>query len=482
MSSQLYQATFLMLAARFCVKAISVVSSVILARLLLPEDFGLVAICMSVYGLIELLSYFGFGSYLIQKADASPADYHSAWTLQLLFGLFSGAALVALSGFCADFFADSRIQPLLMLLALVAVVAGCSNIGTVNFQKNLDFKAEFRFQIIPKFLTFFFTITTAWILRNYWALVAGMLVNALLNVLLSYRMSSFRPRFELSHARSIFSFSKWILLDNIAGYLNKKLPSVISGHQLGPADTGLYTLSDEIGSLPTAEITAPINRATYPLYSAHKEDRAELTHIYLSTLNLNAVLSLPAAAGIALVAPFFVPVVLGVQWLAAVTVLQLLALAGFFASLSTNVGYIFLARGLPRYLLYINAGRALVTVSLLILLTPLFGLTGLAFALLASAIAMLLLTQLLARKEIDLTISAFIRAIYRPVLAVAMMALMLVFPQYHSSAPDLLTLLLLIGYGILSYGITLLCLWWLAGKPAGIEQKIVARCWRRASN
>ncbi len=128
-----------MLAARFCVKAISVVSSVILARSLLPEDFGLVAICMSVYGLIELLSYFGFGSYLIQKANASEADYNSAWSLQLLFGVFSGAALVTLSGFCADFFAYDRVQPLLWLLGLVAVVAGVKQDRHCQFSKKPRF-------------------------------------------------------------------------------------------------------------------------------------------------------------------------------------------------------------------------------------------------------------------------------------------------------------------------------------------------------
>jgi O-antigen/teichoic acid export membrane protein len=475
MTNHLYQATFLMLVARLSVKAISVVSSIILARLLVPEDFGLVAICMSIYGLIELLSYFGFGSYLIQKTDATAEDYNNTWSLKLLFALSSAVLLVLTSGLAANFFNEQRVQPLLWMLALISAVTGLSNIGTVNFQKHLDFKAEMLFQIIPKVVTFFFTIGAALALRSYWALVIGMLVNEIFNVLLSYRMSSFRPKFELKKSRQIFSFSKWILLDNCASYLNKKLPSVISGYQLGPASTGLFSLADEIGSLPTAEVTAPINRATFPIYAANKDDRAQLTHIYLSTLNLNATLSLPAAVGIALISPLFVPVVLGVQWLSVVPILQLLALAGFFASLSTNVGYIFLAKGAPRFLLWINAGRAFFTVSLLLFLVPLWGLTGLASALLLSAVAMLFITQVLARRVIDITVFSFIKSIYRPVCGVVVMSSMLWLPGFHTPTPTLGGLILFIMFGMVSYILTTAFLWQITGKPDGIERKITNR-------
>ena len=155
-------------------RLIGVVSTLILARLLIPDDFGLVAMAISMLAVLELVTSFNFDISLIQNQNAERYHYDTAWTCNLLLGLGEALAMMALALPAASFYGEPRVAGIMFALAAYTAVRGFANIGVVAFQKDLDLHKEFRFGITKKLFAFTVTVTLAFYLRNYWALMAGM--------------------------------------------------------------------------------------------------------------------------------------------------------------------------------------------------------------------------------------------------------------------------------------------------------------------
>lgn len=471
--NKIFTGSILMMISRLLVKSIGLVSSIILARLLIPEDFGIVAIAMAVYAFVELFGAFGFGTVLIQKQQATADDYNTAWTFKLLFGGFSAMLLFVMAPLIASNSQEPLLTDVIRTIGLMAILSGCNNIGVIDFQKQLDFRRDLKLQVLPKLLSFFCTMILAFNLRSYWALVYGMLINEALNLIFSYRMSTFRPRFSLASAADLLSFSKWLLINNLIDYVNRRVPVLITGQLLDSKSVGLFTVGEEIASLPTAEIAAPVNRATYPVYSKLKDNINELTTAYLNTVNFSTLISLPSAAGIAVIAPVLVPVVLGNQWTSMIEMMQLLALSGFLLGISSNVGYVFLALGQPRYLVSVNLIKAVIFISSLIIFVPVYGVTGIGLAAVPTSLVLLIYTQYSLIKKLKIRFSLIVKACYRPLICSAVMMLTVeIFLTLQYFELSVLYLLISVFIGFISYAIAIIALWFFAGKPDGIEAAI----------
>jgi lipopolysaccharide exporter len=204
-----------MIGLRFAVRSIGLVSMIVLARLLVPADFGLVAIATALSGAIAAMSEFGFQVALIQNQAADRRHYDTAWTLGIGRGLVVSGALAIAAQPLAAMFSDPRLAPILLVLAVGVVVTSLENIGVVEFRKELQFQREFAYRALSKVASFALTVPLAIILRNYWALVIGMLIGQLASVALSYIMCGYRPSFSLAVWRELMRFSKWLLMNNV---------------------------------------------------------------------------------------------------------------------------------------------------------------------------------------------------------------------------------------------------------------------------
>jgi lipopolysaccharide exporter len=210
-----------MVGARLMDRAIGLVNTLILARLLVPADFGLVAMATAIGGVLDLLGAFNFDLALIQKEKAESRHYNTVWTFNLLFGICCGLALVALAVPAATFYKETRLTEVMYALSLSYFISAFSNIGIVNFRKELDFKSEFSFIFTRRIVTFVITMLAAYTLRSYWALIIGMTAGRAVGAALSYIMNSYRPTFTLSATRELFHFSKWMLVNNFLFFLTK---------------------------------------------------------------------------------------------------------------------------------------------------------------------------------------------------------------------------------------------------------------------
>jgi lipopolysaccharide exporter len=467
-----------MVALRLLERTIRIVSIAILARLLVPGDFGLLAIATAIITVVELISTFDFDVALIQKQDATRAHYDTAWTLNIIMAA-ACALLVAAAAFPAGvFYSEARLGPIMLWLALATWIRGFENIGVVAFRKELQLHREFQLLLTKRIGVFLVTISVALATRSYWALVFGSLTGGLMTVILSYLLHPFRPRFDLSARGDLLRFSKWLVLSNVINTVSNRSADLVIGKSLGPAPLGLFSLADEISNLPTTELSAPINRATFPGYARVASDPAQLRAHFLEVQGWTALLTVPAAIGIAAIAPMLVPLLLGDAWRGAIPLMKILAFAGLLASWRTNTGYVLLAVGRSGLVTVMIAVKFIVLVPALVVGTIYFGAEGAAWAMLATSVVMLPVAHGFVIPILRARSKDYLRILWRPALATAAMAFLLA--QYlewsQHAFPAQATVWLLastVVLGVLIYTASIGLLWAVSGFPDSAEARIL---------
>lgn len=474
-----------MVALRFLVKSIGLVSTMVLARILVPEDFGLVALAMAVYAFLELLNQFGFDVALIQNQKATRNHYNSAWTMKVIFGLVAGLIMCLAAPWVSDFYHDERLTHIIYILALVFVVDAFENIGIVDFRKELNFNREFKFQLITKVLAVTVTISLALYFRNYWALVIGIFVGRCISLVFSYVLCSYRPGFTLVEARSLINFTKWLLATNFLAFINGRSKEIILGRIFEVKVVGLYTVAEEIASLPSTEVIAPVNRAVFPGYAKVAENKSELQELYLNVISTIALIAIPATIGLSILSPLVIPILLGKNWLEAVPIIEIIAIADCFIALNTNAAYFFTALGKPRITTFLLLIRVLVLVPLLIVFSKSFGLIGAAYSLLTVGMMMFPIYLAVISRQVGVSLLRYIGAVYRPAVAAAIMYFLIkpYVSVIDASQLDFIDLLIdALGYSLLGacvYISSVIALWVLSGMPKSIEKEILFRIYAK---
>jgi O-antigen/teichoic acid export membrane protein len=461
-------------------RALGVVSTVVLVRLLSPGDFGIVAMAISFIAMAELLAAFGFDVALIQERDATVEHYHTAWTLNALMGLGITVLMLAAAAPVAAFYRQPEVFWVVVALSFGPLIGGLENIGVIAFRKDLQFRSEFLFQIVRKLAGFVVVIPLAAWTHSYWALVAGTLASKLAGTTMSYRMHEFRPRLSLAMTGRLFGFSKWLLVSNMLGFLRLRLSDFLIGRLHGPGVLGLYNVSAEFAYLPTTELSAPINRALLPGFARMAHDVPALSSAYENAMGFLALLAVPAAAGIYSVAPLLVPVVLGSQWSGAAPLLQVLAINGALTLLESSIYTVMVGAGHPGIMTRVGIVHVAAQIGGMLLLVGPLGARGAAYATLAASVMAAPLYLFFLRRRVGIPMRVFVRAIARPVAAAASMMLIL----YLALPRDVAALSALAAGAWLAAGVlagaasyaAALALFWLAmGRPDGTERLAIAR-------
>lgn len=462
-----------MVGLRLSQRIIGLVSTIILARLLVPEDFGLVALVTTFAAILEVAGDLGVDTVLIYDRRASRAEYDTAFTLQILRGMLIALLLIAAAPQVAAFFDDSRLEPLLWLVAAGSLVQGFWNIGIVDFRRDLEIAREFVFHFWGKLGSFVVAVTLAVLWRSYWALIVAILARRIILLILSYVMSPYRPRLSLAAAGRLLHFSKWLLVQNALYFLRDRIDALMVGKLMGPAALGLYELALELASLPTSEIAGPVNRAVFPGYAQLAGDRERLRRGYCDSVGVVLLVALPASLGIGLLADPLVLLFLGEHWRPAVPLVQALVVFGVLRSLYTTAAAVYLALGRVRVEPALMLLFIAVLVPLLYLLTARMGVLGAAVALTAATAVGLAANLVMLRRLIGLRVGELLRPLLRAALASAVMAAVVLALLTADMAPGAANLLG-VPAGAATFVLVLLASWWAVGRPEGPEQKVLA--------
>jgi len=458
-----------MVAWRWTVRLIGLVNTLIIARLLTPEDFGLVAMAMLVVEFLTLFADTGYELALIRVAKPTRQHFDAAFTFQLMVYGALAAVLLAVAPVAALGFGDPRVEPILQALALRSALSAVCSVGVISFRMNLDFARDFRFGVYRKLVSFAITVSLVATFRSYWALVWGIVLAELGEVVLGYLMHPYRPRLSLARMGDIASFSAWMVAGNISGYLTRAFDQLCVARTVDLRAMGHYNVALDVATAPTLELVTPVSRAVFPVFSRYADDAARLRQAYRDLLSIVAVVALSTAAGVALVAQDMVYLVLGGQWLGAAPLVVWFALGA--AAVGLADGALNLLNVLHRERQ--TAGFGWARTAVIVALVALAATTG-SVERIAQARALglwLVLPPLfwLVCRAIDLPWTAVVGCLWRPALAAAGMAVAVTALRVEA-LPAILRLLLDIAVGGASFAALLLLMWWLAGRPAGAER------------
>lgn len=466
---------------RWSDRLIGLISMVILARLLTPADFGIVAMASVVVGLIDVLLDLGVNIALIHNHKADRDDYDTAWTIRLTQACIAGSAIFLLAPFAADYYNNPLVIDVLRVMALSVFIAGLENIGVVTFQKNMEFGSDFKFFFYKRVTGFLVTLVAAWLLQTYWAMVIGALAGRMAGVLLSYGMHPHRPRLTLSRFSSLWSFSQWILIRNIGSYLDSRTDKLLVGGRSSAGVTGAYAVADEIAAMPTTELLAPLGRVLFPAFVEKRNDAEAFAQSISTAVGVQALVAIPACIGLAMVAHDAVRVLLGDKWLMAVPFIQMLAIANLFIALAHSAGYALLALGRVKLLAAVSWGQALLFISAAVLFMPKAGADTLALIRLivaaagSSALVLIVLQQIKALRA-----RALLGALARPLVAAGLMATLLgVLIPHLKGMSYFWRLLIEVGAGGIVYVTLIMLMWFFMKNPDGAEAYILKNLLKR---
>ena len=464
-----------MVGAKLVDRSIGIISTLILARLLVPDDFGLVAMATAIGGMLDMLGAFSFDVALIQNTKAERRHYDTVWTFNVMIGLACALGLVLLAVPASGFYKEPRLANVMYILSLSYFMHAFTNVGIVNFRKELNFHKEFTLIFARRVVTFFVTMTAAYLLRSYWALLIGMTIGKFVAFALSYLMNSYRPRFSLAAGRELFDFSKWMLVHNILQFLRHDGCTFIIGRLFGANGLGIYAVSYEISNLPSTELVAPIARVALPGF-AKISDPAVIAQSYLRLMGIITLVILPIGIGIAAVAAPLVLAALGPKWVAAIPLIAILGLNGAIESTQTNNAAVCFALGQPRKVMIVNSTFVLVFFPALYLFMTHYGMIGVGYAYLTAQAVAVPLGMTVIKRFLKFRWSDVAAVVWRPIVgAAAMYAVVTEFDTVVAAWFPWLRLLADAAVGALAYTAVVLLLWALSRRPVGAETFCLAK-------
>lgn len=458
---------------RILIRFMGVISTAILARLLVPADFGLVTLAATTIAVASAFSEFSPDQYLLTHRSESQ-DYDTAWTLQIIRGLAIWALMFAGASQLGLFFNEPRLELVIRVLSIGILIRSFANVGIVDFRKELDFKRDFLILLIPKLLGFITTIALALYLRNYWALIFGLMIGHLTHTVASFAMHDFRPKLGLGSIRKMFRFSKWMFTSSALQFILQKFDTFLIGRLLGAQTLGFYSISYELSTIATSELAAPIRRAVLPGYSKIANDRQAFKILYLDVFSLTVMITVPIAAGIMATSDLIVLTLLGEMWVDAIPIIEIVTIVGGLQAIGSGAGPLFLASKCPEKITAIMFGTMILQIPLMLWSIEEFGVQGVAWALVAAWVwrqflSLYFVMQIIKTSFIDHTTRIWRSVVSALAMYVAVVILRGWLPTPSDtliSAAELLTCMMA---GVSVFSVIQFALWLVSGKPTGPE-------------
>lgn len=467
-----------LLGGRFMASLVGFMTTLVLARLLTPEDFGIVAISMSVFVLIASAFEIPTGLVLIQLPDVTDDDYSTAWTISILKSLFISAVVFLLSAPVANIFNEPELVNILRLLALYPIVIGLRNSYFEQFARSMQFSKEVIVDVVSKVASFLVTVTIAFLFRSYWALVIGLVTTGLISTLLTFVMLPRLPKLTLKSFRRIFGFSAWLTGVSIVNQMHQQVENLAAGRVLGMSLLGHMSVGATFVQRIHEAIGGPLFRSLFSAFSMIHSDEERLKRAYLSSQAFIAAVTLPISFGLGAVSYLAMPLLLGEQWDRAGQVVAFLAPVMGIMVMISAVDSALLAKGMTRTMFLRNLGGLAVKVMLVLIGITVAGFDGLLAACLLTAIIMLVVNSVLVRHVTGATVIDQIKACHRSVLATVLMyvsafSISWIAPRDGEVIERLLALAVAIIVGAGVYVAAHAGLWLMQGRPEGAETRLL---------
>ncbi len=330
-------------------RLLTMLSTAILARLLLPVDFGLIGYALLLLNFIEATRDFGIKDALIYSSDRIEDSADTAFLLNIAIGLAQYVVSFLLAPLALNFIDDPRIVMMLRVMSLTFVFNAFGNTHDALLQKELKFRLRYLPDLYSAIIKGIASIVLALTGFGVWSLVAGHVIGAIVRMVGKWLLEPWRPRFRFfpDRARFLWDYGVYILLFNVLNIALEQADQMFIGGLLGEVQLGYYTIAARIPEMILINFSLVLAKVLFPAYARLKDDVARLTEGFLNSTRFTAFVTVPIGLGMVAIAPELVLVVFGYQWIPAVLLLQILALLGMVATLPWSAGDVFKAVGRP---------------------------------------------------------------------------------------------------------------------------------------
>ena len=395
-------------------KALVLVSTIVLARLLVPDDFGLVGIGLLVINYLEIVNDFGVSAAVIQRRDDTDRSADVAFWVNMALGAVLTAIGLVAAPFIADFFQDGRASGIIQALSITFFIGSIGAIHESRLRRELAFRSRLVPELAKGIVKGVVAISFAAAGAGAWSLVWAQLASAVVGSALYWWAMPWRPSFvwDRTIARSLLGFGSQITAVGLLGTVLRNVDYILVGRWLGTRALGLYTLAFRLPQMIVEGVATIVGQVVFPAFSQLQDDPVRLRAALSRVLTVTSLIIVPLGLGIALISDPFIRVFYGPRWEPAISTMQLLAIYMVVQGISRNVGDLYKAIGRPGILTTLAAVKLVVTVPALVIAVP-HGIVAVAATQVGAAAFATVLDLAMASRQVDLGWSDIV-AMYGP--------------------------------------------------------------------
>jgi O-antigen/teichoic acid export membrane protein len=436
-------------------QAVTLVVTAVLAHRLPPASFGLLALAGTVLFVVSIVQESGLGVALIQRR----ADVHEAAASVFVVSTVLAVALYgvafAVAPLVASLLHTPRLTAVIRVLALVLVLRGPATAPGAVIERELLYGLRARGELAGIAAQAGLSIALAFAGAGVWSLVAGQLAGQLVQTVVFWIVCPIRlqpRRASWRTLRELARFGRAVTASNLVAVVDSNVDTITVGRLFNAGAVGSYNLAWRLSNLPATGIGYIVGRAMLPAYSSVADDAAAFREAFLANQRRVTLVSLPISLAILVAARPIVLGLFGAPWHAAILPLQILAFFGLVRSFSSATGAVFQAAGRPQLVFWISVWHLAVLVAALAVLAPIFGVPGVAAAVVVAAVSSLVPSYVLVLRLVRLPLGRLARELERPSLCALPLVGALVIGEYASTglAPGA-QLAMLVVVGALAY-------------------------------
>lgn len=398
---------------------------VILARLLTPEDFGVMGVVTLSLMTINTVTTLGLSSALIREKGDIRGYYDAVWTIQLVRGWALAALLFVTAPYVAAILGVPAAAPLLRVASFVLVFQSLISGSFVSLRRELQFGKYSLVDLVAALADVGVAIAAALWLHNAWALLWGLLAANLASCLCTYWVAPYRPRldFHWAKVRGLWQFGRWFLVATVLAFALKRGDQFLVAPLLGAAALGYYQAAHRLSDMPAGEYAQMTGLVVFSAFSRFQDDMARLREGLLILLRLTLLLALPACACLVVLADGLVALLLGESWRPSAPLIQILAWHGLALGIAAGAAPIFLALGKPKLLAQLQFIQLLIMIPAAWLLIGRFGAWGAAGAVTVTGVLSNGIAVAIAMRMVGLAFTQLLRMAAIPALGALAAAL-----------------------------------------------------------
>ena len=394
-------------------RGLGFVIQIVLARILVPEYFGLVHLCTLTMDALQLFGEMGFSSALIYRRDqvreACDVTFFAATgTAVVLYAMaFVGAPLAGI------FFRNSEVPSVLRVLSLVMVINSVGQVPFVLLARELDFRRRLVPDLVGAISYGLVAISLALSGMGVWSLVLGRIAEAVVRVVLVWWVVPWRPTgaFDRGLAREMFAYGRHIIASKLLVFGITNVDDVFVGRMTSAADLGYYGLAYSLSNLPATQITGLVNQIMFPALSRLQDEVERMRQAFFQSMRYVSLLTIPIAVATIIFARDFVYVVYGAKWAPAIVPIQFLGVYGGIRAVAANMGNVFKAGGRPQWLTYIALWRLATMLLFLYPATKYWGIVGVSALSAGVAVVDFAITLVVVNRVLNARLMTYVRTL-----------------------------------------------------------------------